>query len=1099
MTFLEQVRQKRQKLADVLYDDEYSGIREIVEELYPDRAHFIYELLQNAEDAAATEARFILSSDLLRFTHNGRPFSEPDVWAITNIGKGTKKEQEDQIGRFGVGFKAVFAYCETPRIYSPTFSFEISQLVLPTEIPARPDLGNDTLFEFPLNSSKKAPLVAKNEIKAGLEELAETTLLFLSHLQAVSWKIGVNGPGRVRRLEHTPQHIEILKITNTTTSSHFLRFSQPVPALPKQRLSVAYPLDFLPNITTFDPVKPVASQLKIAAASPGRVAVFFPAEKETSGLRFHLHAPFVPELSRASIKETAANDPLFADLAKLAATSLHDIRNLGLLNVEFLGILPNPQDNLSARYQPIREAIIQAMDEQPLTPTHHKSHAPAKILKQSKAALKDLLSLEDIEYLIEYENGPPQWAIAAPQKNSNADRFLSGLAITDWGTAELLAVLKEKATSDASQKPDAEFLEWLKAKPIEWHQEFYALLNKELADDSQLKQLEDMQIVRLGTGAYSIGGQCFFPTATVEHDDKFPRVAKGVYSSGKSAAQQEEARDLLESIGVREVGENEQVEAILKERYGKTNFTPKIEDLPRWVALVEKDAESAKLFRDYFILQRDDGKWGTPGAVFLDKPFLDTGLSTYYNALASAKGAPDDSAPRLLAAAYENCEVTLKRLVAFAKAVGVKTDLDSINDLQAILPHIEKTVEAGKPDMAAIRFVWSRLCHYGAYNWHCLEDGHQYHKGWGHYGTNYQPSSLCYRLKRLSWIPQQTTDGLSFATPSHASRQLLPDGFPFDSGWHWIQVLGFGEEAVRQIQKQAETESEAKSLGFPDSKSLDRARRFAQLPPEEQERILAEREKFKELPDQKSANQERRDERVEQKAKDAPGREKEKRLRSVSVGLGDVKDECEQYLRHQYTNPDGVMICQICQAALPFKVEGGAYYFEKVEFLAELKKRHHQNYLALCPNHSAMFRFANASQDKLRALFTAINGQRMDVVLAGSNFSIYFTQMHISDLKKVIEVDSTPQASPPPPSVATPARPLPNGLVQCPYCPSPVRPDRLQDHIANVHSNPRPKRRTSSPPPTRPRSGSSGTSTRCRGCGRPAIPGDDYCYSCRPE
>lgn len=31
-------------------DEDYSGIREIVEELYPDRAHFIYELLQNAED-----------------------------------------------------------------------------------------------------------------------------------------------------------------------------------------------------------------------------------------------------------------------------------------------------------------------------------------------------------------------------------------------------------------------------------------------------------------------------------------------------------------------------------------------------------------------------------------------------------------------------------------------------------------------------------------------------------------------------------------------------------------------------------------------------------------------------------------------------------------------------------------------------------------------------------------------------------------------------------------------------------------------------------------------------------------------------------------
>src|SRR5687767_233648 len=123
MDFLDRVRVKRQKLADVLYDEDYSGIRDIVEELYPDRAHFIYELLQNAEDTGATEATFHLSASSLSFTHNGRPFEEDDVWAITNIGKGTKRDQEDKIGRFGVGFKAVFAYCDTPHIWSPTFSF----------------------------------------------------------------------------------------------------------------------------------------------------------------------------------------------------------------------------------------------------------------------------------------------------------------------------------------------------------------------------------------------------------------------------------------------------------------------------------------------------------------------------------------------------------------------------------------------------------------------------------------------------------------------------------------------------------------------------------------------------------------------------------------------------------------------------------------------------------------------------------------------------------------------------------------------------------------------------------------------------------------
>ena len=138
------------KLADVLTDEEYSGIRKIVEDLYPDRAHFIYELLQNAEDADATEATFELTTDSVAFEHNGRPFDEDDVRAITNIGKGTKKDQEDKIGRFGIGFKAVFAYTETPHIWSPTYSFKISDLVLPTAIPERSRSRRQDALRVPL-------------------------------------------------------------------------------------------------------------------------------------------------------------------------------------------------------------------------------------------------------------------------------------------------------------------------------------------------------------------------------------------------------------------------------------------------------------------------------------------------------------------------------------------------------------------------------------------------------------------------------------------------------------------------------------------------------------------------------------------------------------------------------------------------------------------------------------------------------------------------------------------------------------------------------------------------------------------------------------
>ncbi|WP_209629641.1 hypothetical protein [Methanofollis sp. W23] len=157
-----------------------------------------------------------------------------------------------------------------------------------------------------------------------------------------------------------------------------------------------------------------------------------------------------------------------------------------------------------------------------------------------------------------------------------------------------------------------------------------------------------------------------------------------------------------------------------------------------------------------------------------------------------------------------------------------------------------------------------------------------------------------------------------------------------------------------------------------------------------------------ELPEHESRHPDFRATHVEQMAANAPLRISEVRERSVSVGLDDVKLEAEQYLRDQYTNEDGVMICQICKNVLPFKLDDGSYYTEKVEFLTDLKKRHYQNYLALCPNHSAMFQHANASRDVMGELFEKMQGNEMEIVLAKKPRKLYFTKTHIADLKAVI-------------------------------------------------------------------------------------------------
>ena len=72
-----------------------AGLRGLLSELYPDEAHFVYELLQNAEDAEATQVTFELSKTELRFSHNGkRMFTEKDVDSITGIGCSGQPKQD---------------------------------------------------------------------------------------------------------------------------------------------------------------------------------------------------------------------------------------------------------------------------------------------------------------------------------------------------------------------------------------------------------------------------------------------------------------------------------------------------------------------------------------------------------------------------------------------------------------------------------------------------------------------------------------------------------------------------------------------------------------------------------------------------------------------------------------------------------------------------------------------------------------------------------------------------------------------------------------------------------------------------------------------
>ena len=80
MTINELSADRKRLLKELIDNKMLEGFKRWLTDLYPDNAHFIYELLQNAEDAGASEVQFILNADRLEFEHNG-----PELFNINHV------------------------------------------------------------------------------------------------------------------------------------------------------------------------------------------------------------------------------------------------------------------------------------------------------------------------------------------------------------------------------------------------------------------------------------------------------------------------------------------------------------------------------------------------------------------------------------------------------------------------------------------------------------------------------------------------------------------------------------------------------------------------------------------------------------------------------------------------------------------------------------------------------------------------------------------------------------------------------------------------------------------------------------------------------
>jgi len=425
--------------------------------IYNDPSHFIYEILQNAEDANATEISFNLYNDRLEIKHNGKDFDFNDVDGITGIGISTKKEDLNSIGKFGVGFKSVFAITQTPVIHSGHFHFEIKDFVIPSLIDSNGI--KETLIVLPFNHPSRTQNEVFEIVSKKLESIGLKTLLFLKNIKEIKWQTP-NKNGHYYKDSNDFQDLEnihkvsiISKIEQEENFEQFLVIKKQI-AIETHNLNV----EIAYRIGTDENGNEIIEKEK-----DSKLIVFFPTEKVTY-LNFLIQAPYKTTPNRENIPlDDEQNLYLIEETANLVTDSIPIIKELGLLNISFLEVLAIDQNHTdeiiySSIFEKVKEKFL---SDEALLPTSKQNFTTAQdtLLARGKE-LTELLDESDINVLFEKKF----WLdtnITYDRTRQLRDYLINELDIQEVDFEDFAVTIKK---------------EFIKQKSDEWLIDFYSRL-----------------------------------------------------------------------------------------------------------------------------------------------------------------------------------------------------------------------------------------------------------------------------------------------------------------------------------------------------------------------------------------------------------------------------------------------------------------------------------------------------------------------------------------------------------------------------------------------------------------------------------------------
>jgi hypothetical protein len=552
-----------------------TAVLDLLGHLYSERTHFIFELIQNAEDAGATALAFELFGDRLEVRHDGRPFTEADVRGVCGVAQSGKSADLTKIGQFGIGFKSVYAYTTSPRVHSGAEHFRIDHYVRPSPTEPLENLAKDspeTLFVFPFDHDTVPATTAVGEISAALNRIEPATLLFLRNITRLrAHGVQITDTVIERRTQpRTPaspalasRHITLTRSRGPGQDQRAARaedwfvWDRPLDDLGHagQRVELAFRADIAHGTP------------RLVPQDGAPLVVFFPTQKETF-LGFLIQGPYRTTPARDNVPgDDPANQALVRATAALLVSVLRELRTGGLLTGEVLQALPLDPARFApgSMLRPLFDAVRTALTEEDLIPAAGGGYAAARNLKlASPADLGELLSPGQLGALFQTDH---PLAFAQLPRNENQSAPLSRYLREEIGVGEVTpADLLARATSG-----------FLEAQPDEWITRFYGFLYSDPAlwreprvPGEPAAPARTRPIIRLEDGrqvaAFDAAGR---PAAYLPADYEPGPAGTGFPTVRRAVADAPVARAFLEALAFTEPDIVSEVLEIILPRYSR--------------------------------------------------------------------------------------------------------------------------------------------------------------------------------------------------------------------------------------------------------------------------------------------------------------------------------------------------------------------------------------------------------------------------------------------------------------------------------------------------------------------------------------------------